>query len=252
MNFSIVIPLYNQVDMASWHVKFYNALYKIRQDFEVIFEDDGSSDSTQKYMEAKGSDKLFPYTYSWSPNIGFTVAAAKNRAIRKAKGSWLLIIDGDTFVDPETLRAYDRIQKDENTVYFGKRYSVAMKSLDKALHYGFPTVIEDKRDWRGFLQDIPPAPFWHFSGANFLVSRKVAKELGYAPGDWLGYGYDDYYMAINYLIHDKKFQAVNDSVAYHCEDKPKEGDPVTRKRLNDLIDEHELQLRVLGQPIKKF
>lgn len=53
-------------------------------------------------------------------------------------------------------------------------------------------------------------------------------------------------MAIEYLLRGKRFQAVNDSVAYHCEDNPKEGDPVTREKLNAFIKEHETELQQLG------
>lgn len=252
INYSVIVPVYNQCDMIVHMIKFYNALYKVRQDFEVIWSDDGSSDNTRKYMESKNANKLFPFQYFWSPDVGFTVSAAKNRGIARANGKYVLILDGDTFIDPGTLSAYDHIKKDDDTVYFGKRFPVRLKDLDKALHYGFPTVVRSKSDWRGFLQDIPPAPFNHFSGSNFLMSTKLAKELGYGCENFKNYGYEDYYMAIKYLVAGKKFQAVNDSVAYHCEDKPKEGHPRTRQQLNDFIDENKAALDAMGQPIRYF
>lgn len=103
IQYSIIVPLYNQCDMAVWMIKFYNALWKTRQDFEVIFSDDGSSDATRKYFEKGNIKFLFHYQYEWAEDKGFTVANAKNRAIRRARGKWLLIIDGDTFVDNNTL-----------------------------------------------------------------------------------------------------------------------------------------------------
>lgn len=203
-------------------------------------------------MEGSSKDRLFPYQYNWTEDKGFTVAAAKNRAIERASGEWLLILDGDTYIDPQTLKAYDHIDKDKDTVYFGKRYPVELKKLDTALHYGFPTIVEKKADFRGFLQPIPPAPFYHFSGANFLVSNKLAKELKYAPDDWTYYGLDDYMMSLNYLLNGKRFEPVNDSVAYHCEDKPKAGDPRAIERFNKFVKDHEAEILSINQPIRYF
>lgn len=246
IKYSIIIPLYNQLDELHWHIKFYNALWAQRQDFEVLYMDDGSSDNSGNFIRQSKDIMLFPFQYEWEEDKGFTVSYAKNRGIRKATGEWLLILDGDTFIDPETLSAYDRVLKDKDTVYFGKRYPVRMRDLDQALHDGFPTIVERKEDFRGFLQPIPPAPFYHFSGANFVVHKDIANDLKYAPDDWNQYGYDDYYMAINYLVHGKKFEPVNDSVAYHCEDDPKPGHPVTKERLNAFIKEHEAELQQLS------
>ena len=246
IKYSIIVPIFNQVDFLPAQIKMYNMLWSSRNDFEVLWMDDGSTDTTRQYMEKGTNDRLFPYTYEWEENKNFGVTRAKNRGIRKAKGQWQLILDGDTYIDPQVLKAYDRVLKDKDVIYFGKRYSIKLKDLDRALHYGFPSVVENKSDWRGFLQQIPPAPFSHFSGSNFVISSKLGKELEYAPDDWNFYGYDDYFFAINCLIHGHKFEPVNDSVAYHCEDKPKEGHPVTRERLNAFIKEHEAELQQLG------
>lgn len=213
--------------------------------------DDGSSDDTQKYFS--NLKTAFPYTYEWEPDKGFTVSHAKNRGIKKATGTWILIIDGDTFIDPNTLKAYDRVTSpNKDVVYFGRRFPIKLKDLDQALHLGFPTITNAPRDFRGFLQNIPPAPFYHFSGANFIIHADTAKELKYNRDDWNGYGYDDYMMALNYLLNGKTFHAVNDSIAYHCEDNPKPGDVVVRKRLNDFIKEHEKELTDIGQPVMYF
>ena len=245
--YSIIIPLYNQLDELHWHNKFYSSLWEVRQDFEVLYMDDGSADGTKQFF--KETKIPYNYQYDYVDDAGFRVAYAKNRGIRMAKGKWCLIIDGDTFIDQDTLKEYDTWANDPMKCYFGKRFPIDFDKLSshvnnasQYLNGGLKETALKKEDFRGFLHNIPPAPHNHFSGANFLCDTKEIKKTGYAWDKFVGYGYDDYVFAIQWLTSGHTFDALNDCIAYHAKDAPKPGSERTKKLYMDFIEKHKEQL----------
>ncbi len=242
--FSIIVPLYNQEKYLVDYGRMYNAINKKRKDFEVIFSDDGSSDGTRSFFSSEANKQYkFPFKYHWSKDVGFTVVAAKNRGIMMGDGMWSLILDGDTYIDLQTLAAYDRILGDRSKCYFGKRLPVNTQCVSDKLKHPKEFINQGLRgcaltvnDWRGDLREIPDAPFTHFSGANFVCNSEILKHVKYGNDDWVGYGYDDYYFALRWLDTGRTFKPVNDSIAYHADDAPKPGDIVTQNKLSHAVD----------------
>jgi len=73
---------------------------------EVIVTDDGSREKTVDELKALASRYSFPINHVWQPKHGFRVAAARNNGIRHAKGDYLIFLDCDFVVLPDTLRAH--------------------------------------------------------------------------------------------------------------------------------------------------
>ena len=97
---SIIIPMYNLekyiVDcMESIRVQDYS-------NFEVLIVDDGSTDCSVKvvkeYIEQYKLKNFFLLT---KPNGG--ISSARNAGLEKAKGEWILFIDGDDWIEPECI-----------------------------------------------------------------------------------------------------------------------------------------------------
>lgn len=237
--YSICVPIFNQHKYLEDFGLLYQYLYQARGDFEVIFSDDGSSDETGKFFKNVAPKYyVFPYKYIYHKNVGFTVVAAKNRAVRRASGSWCAILDGDTYIDHKTMKAWDEAVDDPKYCYFGKRYPASFNAMHERLQNrslfsskGFIDCATRQNDFRGELSDIPQAPYTSFSGANFVVDTEDIKRYGYGPDDWVGYGYDDYAFALNRLARGASFKAMNDSIAFHADDAPKMGDMITNQRL---------------------
>ncbi|MGQ9688251.1 MAG: glycosyltransferase [Desulfobaccales bacterium] len=100
--FSIIIPTYNRSAILQ---KCLQAL--ARQDFplnfcEVFVCDDGSTDDTRRVVEEFQAP--FPLRYLYQQNRG--PAAARNAAIRKATGQYLLFLNDDTILGPQTLKRH--------------------------------------------------------------------------------------------------------------------------------------------------
>ncbi len=67
---------------------------------ELIVVDTGSTDKTKEIAQAHGADI---YNFSWQDDF----ALARNFALDRAKGDWVIFIDADeSFVDSAGLRAY--------------------------------------------------------------------------------------------------------------------------------------------------
>lgn len=96
---SIIIPCYNVAEYVS---KTLNSLSQLKKadDCEFIFINDGATDNTLSYIQefAKKDNRAIVIDQS---NQG--VSAARNAALKIATGKYILYLDGDDFLHPETV-----------------------------------------------------------------------------------------------------------------------------------------------------
>ena len=67
---------------------------------EVIVADDGSKEDTKALIERYQALFPVPLVHSWIPDEGFRLSMSRNVAIAKAKGDYIIIIDGDIVLGP--------------------------------------------------------------------------------------------------------------------------------------------------------
>tara|TARA_B100000795_G_scaffold70367_1_gene49281 strand:- start:3299 stop:4084 length:786 start_codon:yes stop_codon:yes gene_type:complete len=102
MKLSLVVTTYNRHD----------ALLLVLQSIEsqsllpgeVIIADDGSKSSTQKIINDFQKKTNLSIKHSWQKDKGFRAAKSRNKAIAKASGEYIVLIDGDTILHPEFIR----------------------------------------------------------------------------------------------------------------------------------------------------
>src|SRR5687768_4437952 len=91
---SVIIPCYNEEQVIS---TTYDRLLKVltenNYDYEVLFVDDGSRDSTFTILEYKARDNHRIKILSFSRNFGHQ--AAVSAGIRECRGDLAIIIDAD-------------------------------------------------------------------------------------------------------------------------------------------------------------
>jgi len=119
---SVVIPAYNEAQNIGEIVSRIRNRYP---DFEVIVEDDGSTDGTAQIAASAGAT-VYRHPY----NIGN--GAAVKTGIRKAGGETLVLMDGDGQHDPEDIAALLRFLP-EYDMAVGARSIRDQASLQRAI-----------------------------------------------------------------------------------------------------------------------
>ena len=95
VNVSVIIPTYNRADLVANAIE--SVLCQTYRDYEIIVADDGSTDATRARIEPY-MDKI---TYFYQENKGKSVAT--NRAMERARGKWIAILDSDDVWLPDKL-----------------------------------------------------------------------------------------------------------------------------------------------------
>jgi len=105
---SVVIPVYNEEDNISPMVEALEDALK-SHDFEMIFVDDGSSDTTREKIKSYKQKNI--RLVEFSRNFGQTSAMAAG--LQAAEGQYIATIDGDLQNDPTDIPMMLEILEDE-------------------------------------------------------------------------------------------------------------------------------------------
>ena len=102
MKFSIIVTTYNRPLALD---RVLESISKLRySNFEVIIADDGSTSDTRKVISSWSSK--FSLIHAWQEDLGFRAAAARNLAVSKSSGDYLIFLDGDCLVFPNFLNRH--------------------------------------------------------------------------------------------------------------------------------------------------
>jgi len=71
---------------------------------EIIVADDGSSDDTKQLIEKIKKESNINIIHSWQEDDGFRAASSRNKAIAKASGEYIILIDGDMILHPDFVK----------------------------------------------------------------------------------------------------------------------------------------------------
>ena len=114
---SVVIPVLNEEEnVAPLHAELVSVLKGIGEPYEIIFVDDGSSDSTVEKLSA-----LSPVTIV-RLRRRFGQTAALDAGIKEAKGEYIITMDGDGQNDPHDIpRFLTALKEGESDLISGWR-----------------------------------------------------------------------------------------------------------------------------------
>ena len=112
MKISVVIPVYNEEQNVSLlHKKLSELLSRMKQKYEIIFVDDGSTDNTFRELSKLKNANVIKFR----KNFGQT--AAMSAGFREAKGDIIISMDGDLQNNPEDIpRLVNKIQEGYDVV----------------------------------------------------------------------------------------------------------------------------------------
>ena len=103
MYLSIVIPVKDEVgSLETLHMEIQKSLKKLNlEDYEIIFIDDGSKDSSWEIIEKLSNVNNKVKGYKLAKNYGKSIAL--DFSFRKAKGEFLITMDADLQDDPDEI-----------------------------------------------------------------------------------------------------------------------------------------------------
>ena len=157
MNLSVIIVAYNSEDTIQGCINSIITTVK-KHKYEIIVSDNSQNDATKKIVQ-KFKDVIY---FQNEQNLGFS--KANNKAVKRAKGEYLLFLNPDTKVYDGTLDGMvDFMMKHEKCGVATCFVELPNGKLDDASHRGFPTP------WRSFS---------HFSGLSKLVKTKLTGGYG--------------------------------------------------------------------------
>jgi hypothetical protein len=99
VRFTIGIVTYNRADWLRGAVD--SALRQTCRDFELLIVDDGSTDSTPEYLHRLSDPRV-----RWLHQANAGEAAARNQLLRQARGAFVVWLDSDDELLPQTLERY--------------------------------------------------------------------------------------------------------------------------------------------------
>lgn len=202
MDVSIIIVNYNTCRLTI------NAIDSVKRSmtkyrYEVILVDNHSTDHSVKSIKAKHQDiKLIEN----DQNVGFAVA--NNQAMKMATGRYILLLNSDTEIRPDTLEVMlEYMDQRPNIGASGCKVLLPNGNLDKACRRGFPTPSASFYYLFGLSKRFPNNPKFtqyhleHLShekehpvdslvGAFMLVRRKAIDEVGLLDENFFMYGED--------------------------------------------------------------
>ncbi len=189
---SVIIPVYNQEHFIAKYFKQFDKLY--HKDIEFIFVDDGSTDNTKnvikKHIISKKNHNFKFYNLKKNSGPGM----ARNFAIKKSKGNYLLFLDSDDYLVKANLLKILKIisiKKNYNIVmidYFKKK-NLEVNLCKKKLP--IKTIV------KLFLRtELDMCSNFYLFNKNFLVKNKILFFKGY---------YEDILFMLKVFFYMKKF-----------------------------------------------
>lgn len=78
---------------------------------EVVIADDGSGEETKRLIERYQQMFPVPLVHSWIPDCGFRLSMSRNKAIIKATGAYIVMVDGDMVLTPHFIKDHQKLMR---------------------------------------------------------------------------------------------------------------------------------------------
>ena len=194
MDLSVIILNYNTRDILR---RCLASVFASHTDFkfEVLVADNGSADGSQEMVKSQ-----FPQAKLTEngKNVGFS--KGNNAAIGQSSGRYVLLLNSDTEVRPNTLDlCVKRMEADKDIGILGCKVLLPDGSLDKACRRKFPNP------WNSFLRLFGLRRFSNYNinspvnqeveidavtGAFLMIRREAMDKVGLLDEDYFMYGED--------------------------------------------------------------
>ena len=199
MRISLIITTYNWKEALQLSLK--SCLEQTRLPNEIVVADDGSRDDTKMLVETIAAQSPVPLYHSWQADKGFRLAKSRNKAIAKASGEYIILIDGDIILDPHFVSDHCEFASQGyfvqgTRVLLNKTYSA--KVLTGA-HLAVPLFARGVENKKNCLRSRMLARLFSFRSkrlpgiktCNFAFWREDALKINGFNEQFVGWGRED-------------------------------------------------------------
>jgi len=99
MRVSLIITTYNRPDALLLVLRSIET--QVSKPIEIIIADDGSTNDTKEVVTSFQEKSDIRVIHSWQEDNGFRAAKSRNKAITKATGEYIILVDGDMILHPK-------------------------------------------------------------------------------------------------------------------------------------------------------
>lgn len=161
---SVVTAVYNGQEYLN--IAIDSILQQTHKNLELVIIDDGSSDNSKEIVKAY-ADKRIRYIYQANKGL----AAALNRGIKEATGSYIARMDCDDISYPSRLADQIRyLEKNKSVMMVGTSFDLIDQDgriIDRSIHLDRPKDIE--------LEFLVRNPFGH---GTVMIRKEAFKKTG--------------------------------------------------------------------------
>lgn len=244
MRISLIISTYNSP--KALEACLHSVMKQTSNPYEVIIADDGSTDSTPEVIERFSRQVSFPVVHVWQKNEGFRLATIRNKAIAKAKGDYIVQIDGDILLHPEFIADHAAVARRWHFVC-GSRVLIEKDLTGKIFADPSITVtswthgISNRKNairsifLAKTINLISPSKL-KYRGCNMAFWRSDLLAVNGYDESFLGWGCEDHDLVARLMNHRiKPLQVRHRAICYHLW-HPSSKKEDTFQRNNDLLE----------------
>ena len=130
MNVTLIITTYNWPESLQLVLESVN--YQTILPNQIIVADDGSTEETKDLIAGFNLSSNLDIIHSWQEDSGFRAARSRNKAIAKASGDYIILVDGDSILHKHFV--LDHINNAEHGYFVqGSRALLTEKQTKKAI-----------------------------------------------------------------------------------------------------------------------
>lgn len=187
---SLLISTYNWKEALS--LCLYSAFAQTVKPCEILIADDGSRDDTRQLIDEMRKKTDIPIVHIWHEDKGFRLSAIRNRSIERAKGDYIIQIDGDILLDKYFIA--DHLELAEKGYFVGGSRVLLEKGISEQLMAApgsYPSIfhIKPSRVFNAFRSRIL---------RKFLAPRYAKNRMSSVRGCNMAFWKEDIYSVNGY------------------------------------------------------
>ena len=144
MKISFIVLTYNRTDALLAVLR--SLARQCNQDHQIVIADDGSRQEQVRLLLERCPMFQCPVLHVWHPDVGFTIARARNLAASHATGTYLVFLDGDCIPNRTFVAQHERLAEAGHFVN-GSRVLLSQRLTADVIHHGLDLPSQPALYW---------------------------------------------------------------------------------------------------------